>query len=276
MKALRALISLLLVAGLAVGGVLVYRACDKQAVKQSIVISRALQATAEKNPYEDPNDPNTDKNGTVFSTGTMTGYYMDIATAGVKDLLLGDYSDLQRTFKKKISEVTAIITFTDVKYNDAPVLVTSLVELELPRTFFNFTNFKATIRTDLTTDKGMSLRLPASYYNYLLYERDKCGVSLNNVKIAFVWNGNKTCSFREAHNCAVKLYTKDIPADSDDPNSPNFELNSWGGLMGVVNSSGCGCDSINWNMVRTIAIILGIAIAIGCVIKFFRWTFGTK
>lgn len=218
------------------------------------------------NPYENPDDLNTSKDGTVFSTNEMTGYYLELNLKGLSAKCWShDFiSKYANTFKDgKTSTITAVITFMDIEYNGLPVFVSAPVSITTLRNSFISNNRKnVTFNTNLCEADNNSIRLPAAYYNYFKYEIEENGASLQNIGISFLWDGNKAAGLEGFHKIKYKLYTKDIPADSDDPKSPNFELGSWAGLIGKMIGSG---DTIpTWVIVLAVlgaVVILSVVIA---------------
>ena len=85
-RIITAVIAFILGATCAVGGFFVYRKVKPESKAFATQTAQTLHADANKNPYEDPNDPNTTEYGTIMSIerykATIDGYFMDLNFQG--------------------------------------------------------------------------------------------------------------------------------------------------------------------------------------------------
>ena len=217
--------------------------------------------------------------GTVFSVDTMTGYFLEFTGLNGLRLSIPEssgydafHNDLQNTFNKKQSVVTLLITFVDIEYEGAPVFVSSRISIKTNKAI-NPVNRYVYLLEDLVdtddADTGMALRIPASYYNYLVQERE-AGKSLGRVQFIIAWGGNNAYGASGTHNVNARLFTKDIPADSDDPQSPSFKLDDWSGVMAKITSD-TGCSS---EEVTRVLYIAGGVLALALLLALIRFIFG--
>lgn len=279
-KFIALLVSLAFLAVDIAGVVLLYRAYkDRKAPEQAAAMSTALYAAADKNPYEDPDDPNTTEKGTLFTTETMTGYFMELDLAGVRcdtgiSLSLSGYPPyvyaFTNNFSKKTSSVTALLTFADVTYNDLPVFVSAVTNITADRWAFKM-GAKFTFNDNFRVENDTALRIPASYYNYLKREQEN-GKDLSQIRVILTWDGNKSQDTVGTYSVPCRLVTTDIPADSDDPESPNFKLDNWAGIMATVESK-TGCPNF-WRNTKIVLIVIGCAFGFALLVwalrKFFH------
>lgn len=255
------------------------------AATENAAAAKPLLAASSKNPYEDPNDPNTTEEGTCFSTGTMTGYFMEIklsqqSTGIVHPSYAGHWGDWSgwSKFTNKTSNATAILTFVDIKYNEHPVFVSVFTKV---RYVFDLGQAHPRLwcQEDFTEENDNAIRVPASYYNFMKYEMQNNGASLRRFNLTFMKNeGKDVMPLKYTQEVNVRLYTKDIPADSDDPNSPNFILDNWAGIMASLKKGGCstvGCSSVpSW--IWWILGGLGALFVLMLVVRLLRFGFGKR
>ena len=252
---------------------------DKKSAKAATpeqASAAVVRASNDSNPYEDPNDPNTKEDGTCFSTGTMTGYFMEIKLSNVSGDMTGDIGGLTNGYSKKTSNVTAIITFTDIRYNGKPVFISVYTKIKATRTMFKW-NTRFYMQEDFTEEKDNAIRLPASYYNYLKYCQANNGASIQRFNVMFLYNeGKRAAGIAGTKSCDVRLYTKDIPADSDDPASPNFKLDNWAGIMALATKAGCDSASCSnaWGTIKIVLIVIAVAFGVAIVIWLLRMFIG--
>lgn len=281
-RIITAVIAFILGATCAVGGFFVYRKVkptDKTNGVSSVQSAALLASDTSKNPYENPDDPNTSADGTCFSTGTVTGYFLELYLKGeVGTVYNMDRERFARAFQKKFKSntgsATALITFEDILYNDRPVFVSGGVSFSTNRSWFAG-NPKVTFSSDLLynedLNKNNAIRLPKQYYDFLKVEKEK-ERNLGRCRIILIWNGDQTACFNgKVFTLSYRLIEKELSADVDDPTSPNFVLPGWSGLMQIVNGKGCDADSIpQWLW------IVGIILAVILLIGLLRWALGKK
>ena len=72
--------------------------------------------------------------------------------------------------------------------------------------------------------------------------------SLRRFNLTFVKNeGKDVMPLKYTQEIDVRRYTKDIPAGSDDPTSPDFKLDNWAGIMSAMkNGAGCSASVPAW------------------------------
>lgn len=279
-----AILAFILGAACAVGGMFVYRKVksNKAPVSPATATASALYAEqASANPYEDPNDTNTTKDGTCFSTDVMTGYFMEIKLSQQSTGIVhpdyqknwGDWSGVSY-MSDKTHNATAILTFVDMKYNDNPIFVSVYTKVKYT-VKSPFHNPRLWCQEDFTEENDNAIRIPASYYNYMMYEMQEHGASLRRFNLTYMKNeGKDVMPLKYTQEINVRLYTKNIPADSDDPTSPNFKLDNWTGIMSAV-KNGTGCSSVPaW--VWWILGGIGILFVLMLVIRLLRFGFGKR
>ena len=278
-RIITAVIAFILGATCAVGGLFVYRKVKPTGKEFATHTAQTLLASTDKNPYENPNDPNTTKDGTCFSVDTITGYFMEIKLSKQSSGIIaeeyaghwGAWSGVTM-WNNKTSDATALLTFVDMTYNGQPVFVSVFTKVRYvmdagqryPRLWSQI---------DFTEENDNAIRIPASYYNFMQYAMQNQGASLRRFNLTFMKNdGKDVMPLKYAQEIDVRLYTKDIPADSDDPSSPNFKLDNWAGIMAAMkNSVGCSADSIpDWALV--VIVVLAVILFIGLL----RWLFGKR
>ena len=286
LKIFKLIVSCALIAGIIYGGVFLYRkftifkSCNAElvATAQSNILN-----TGTGNPYENPNDPNTNKqNGTIFSTGMMTGYYLDLDISGLS-IEIDDYAyarlidnDLVEWLNPTTYTFTAIITFSNVKYNDLPVCISAPISVKIPNRWscvFRWQDIILKLNNGFSENSGNFIRLPAAYYNFLKYEEETNGNNVcGKVQFVFTFNGNQAISSIGTQSCTYRLYTKDIPLDSDDPTSPNFDLGAFGGLMAQI-KEGCGSMTLG-DWIMTFAFLLVASGLISLITAIVKGVFG--
>lgn len=293
-RIITAIVAFILGAACAVGGMFVYRKVkpNKAVFSPTAVAMSALHASA--NPYEDPDDPNTTESGTCFSTDTITGYFMEIKLSKqTTGIIAKDYKEHRNDWcgatiwNNKMHDATALLTFVDIKYNDQPVFVSVFTKV-----LYEFDAGQMYPRLwaqeDFTEENDNAIRIPASYYNFMQYAMQNQGASLRRFKLTFMKNeGRDVMPLEYTQEIDVRLYTKDIPANSDDPVvtdpvtgetvwNPNFQLDNWAGIMAAAkNATGCSVDAVPvW--VWWILIGLAALAVLMVVIRLLRWGLGKR
>lgn len=256
-RIITAVIAFILGAACAVGGMFVYRKVkptDKTNGVSSVQSAALLASDTSKNPYENPDDPNTTKNGTCFSTDTMTGYFMEIKLSNQSTGIVSEeYEDTwgkwsgTAMWSDKTHDATALLTFVDIKYNNQPVFVSVFTKVRYERKSI-FHHARLWAQEDFTEENGNAIRIPKSYYNFMQYAMQNQGASLRRFNLTFVKNeGKDVMPLKYTQEIDVRLYTKDIPAGSDDPTSPDFKLDNWAGIMSAMkNGAGCSASVPAW------------------------------
>ena len=260
---------------------------DKKSAKAATpeqASATVVRASNDSNPYEDPNDPNTTEEGTCFSTETMTGYFMEIklsqqTTGIVKSSYADNWEDWSGATKwsNKTHYATAVLTFVDMKYNGQPIFVSVFTKVRY-KAKFGQSAPRLWAQEDFTEENDNAIRIPASYYNYMQWEMQNHGASLRRFNLTYLKNNGKdVMPLKYAQEIDVRLYTKDIPADSDDPISPNFKLDNWSGIMSAIkNGTGCGSASCSnaWGTIKIVLIVIAVAFGVAIVVWLLRMFIG--
>ncbi|WP_251616270.1 hypothetical protein [Pumilibacter muris] len=275
-RIITAVIAFILGATCAVGGFFVYRKVKPTGKEFATHTAQSLLTDASKNPYENPDDPNTTSSGTCFSTDVMTGYFMEVKLSNQSTGIInpdyeknwGDWSGTA-VWSDKTHDATALLTFVDIKYNNQPVFVSVFTKVRYERKSI-FHAARLWSQEDFTEENGKAIRIPKSYYNFMQYALLNQGASLRRFNLTFIKNSGKdVMPLKYTQEVDVRLFTKDIPADSDDPTSPDFKLDNWAGIMSAMkNGKGCAFDSIpDW--LWGIIVFLGVILAIRLLVLFF-------
>ena len=275
-RIITAVIAFILGATCAVGGFFVYRKVKPESKAFATQTAQTLHADANKNPYEDPNDPNTTEYGTIMSIerdkATIDGYFMDLNFQG--RTLTVDTKGIQKigkNFKSCVKSFTALVTFSDLKYKKLPVCITVPITVKIPAIMSKPFGGKYS----LTIQENCTVRLPAAYYNFLVFEEEKNHVTCNNMQFTLNWNGTEAVGTKNTVYSAYKLYSKGIPVGSDDPTSPDFDLGSFGSLMAQIRENN-GCDAVDFfkKYWKWIVGVIAVIFAFGLIVRVVKWVKG--
>lgn len=228
--------------------------------------------------------------GEQANADKITGYFMDIYLEGTKSNCY-DYVNKKNSgeyglnvFSRTSINTTVIVTFSDVTYKDKPVFVSESTIVNFPARVYKGDN------VDILGN--LCVALHESFYNLFT---QKFGYIDNDIKTAnvqlMVLLGNnglplykRGTSVANVTNMTfsvkAKIYKKDVPADVNDPDSPNYIPVGGGGIN--ANPDVDDNDFLTWfnNLPQWAKIsgyvLLGIAglAAVGLVIKFLKWFFG--
>ena len=269
---MKKILTFILLAVLSFCAVFACVSCRATAVTDKVTAFSASALTSAGNPYEDPNDPNTKPGeGTCISTDTVTGYFMEIKltkqTTGIVDPKYepdcAKYWGGTAVWSDVYHDCTAILTFVDLKYHGHPVFVSVFTKAyyEVKSIFHHA---RMWFQEDFTEAKDNAIRIPKTYYDFIRWEQAEKGVSLNRFNVTFLKNNGKdVIGLKYTQEVEVRLYSKEVSADNDDPASPNFKLDNWTGIMSAAAKGKAGCDSfVSWLENNWVYVVIGAAVII--------------
>ena len=254
---------------------------DKKRAKAATPEQASAAVVRASNDENSEEVPSVDTGGIQFNVGNVTGYFLELKLKGgwrMVDKQTDSYGfPLAKTWKDRTADVTLVLTFTDIKYKEQPVFVSVFSPIKVQKTFGHL-HKHVKFTQDFTEENGKALRIPETYYAYLKAEHDK-GASLQKFNIMFMWDsGKKAAGLNSAYECSVaRLYTKEIPAGSNDPESPFFKLDNWSGIMSAfAKETGCGsgCTDDIWGTLKPVLIVIAVAFGVAIVVWLLRTFIG--
>lgn len=236
--------------------------------------------------------------GINMGAATVTGYYLDITLDGVTSECygLGNYSSTlsgwMPTLRRQLNPnywsradvyCTTIVQFRDVTYEDRPVFVSDIIMMNAPAGGLSGDNI------DL---KGnMHISIHEAYYNLLVKYGFPDGEERNTSVELMLLIGNDGAGLTPRGDSKVKgsdyfsvkctVYSKDVPSDVNDPNSPNFELPGGSGVNQIPSIKEDDLSFWGWfnslpKAIQYGAYVLIVLIVLALFVTLLRIIFGRK